>query len=186
MSTTLNLQIVSGADDTESFAPGGWGNGGPTALMGFSIKAGYTKSWSTFRFPTVNIPVGAQIVTASFQPFVEGQAVSTVIYMEAADNPTAPVSDVDLSARPLTAGLLWTVPAAGGARVTSVEIRDLIRDIINRGGWEYGNAMQLHWRPYGGSDGVYTVVRMYEFGFDREAILSVTYVEPSGMFFMMP
>ena len=187
MSTTLNLQISADADDTESAATDVWNNTSYD-MAGYYSKAGYIKSYMTFRFPNIQLPVGIEIITATFQIYCGASYYppSTVVLFENADNPAAPTSDADLSGRPISSGILWVLSAGFGGWQTSPELKSILHPVVDRGGWQKGNALQIHWRPYENVDGNYVTIKMYYDNPTYAAKLSITYKETSRFFVLFP
>ena len=103
------------------------------------------------RFPSVTIPQGATIASATFTLRADStyNAGSNVIRYhvscQAADNAGALVTtsgDLRASVRPrTTASAVWTQTSVTGNTEYSVDITAAVQEVINRAGWVSGNAI---------------------------------------------
>jgi len=104
------------------------------------------------RFTNVTIPKGATITTAYLtfraRDNRTGTVVRSKIYGEDADNPSSFSHYADYDGRPRTsASVTWdSIPGwSGGNDYNSPEIKIIIQEIIDREGWESGNALVTFW-----------------------------------------
>lgn len=105
------------------------------------------------RFNNVNIPQGSPILGATIQFRADNTGSSDTemtIYAEAIDNASAyTVTAGDLSARALTtANAIWNVPPwlSTGDRLPAqqtVDLSNVIQEVINRPGWVSGNSINI-------------------------------------------
>lgn len=108
---------------------------------------------STFQlFPNVTIPKDATILSAKLTlraSYSNAEVtVKSKIRAAAQDNPTAPTSADDYLARPLTqATVNWDdIPTwYAGTIYDSPAIAAVIQEIVNRPGWQSGNAILIFW-----------------------------------------
>jgi len=136
------------------------------------------------RFPYVPIPTGATITGAYAKlTSYENQAVTVCnsnCYFNAADNPPDPFDAAAFEALALTDPISWpTIPAwADGDINNTPTLTTILQAIIDRGGWDAGNAIMLVVRD-NGSD---TAARRSSSGFyysaaSERAELHVTWTE---------
>ena len=107
-------------------------------------------SW--FRFTDVEIPQGANITGAFVRywtwadQYDVGGITEHLLEFEDADDAVAPISQIELDAIPrTTANVQWDIPywADGEHIEDSIDISALAQEVVDRPGWESGNAMQL-------------------------------------------
>lgn len=109
------------------------------------------------RFADVNIPQGAT-VTAATLSFVanttSSNSVSLRIYGDDEDNPTVPTNTSDYNGRPRTTAYVdWSTSSTwtAGDVVSSPDITTVIQEIVDRGGFASGNAIQIFVQNNGGT-----------------------------------
>jgi hypothetical protein len=157
--TTLNLQIVAGADDGiavdvltvlqtfDNTADGAVGHDDTT-------QAPFTTNYYPFwRFVSVTIPQGATINSATLGL----TQASAVAYGSA--NATIYGNDVDNAAQPSTYANVASMTQTSAntsanissAATKSYNVASIIQEIINRGSWVSGNALMLAMFPDTGS-----------------------------------
>lgn len=104
------------------------------------------------RFPNVQVPAGATIVAAYLHMIAEDDYTSgttdTVINGEDVDDAaqfTAGSANSDITGRtPTTATVNWGIPGILWRDVViSPDIKDIVQEIVDRGGWASGQAMAL-------------------------------------------
>ena len=115
-----------------------------------NYSADELKSGSGNRFLDVPVPKGATITEAHLSVCCYNDSVGTVcnarIRGEAADNPAEFSDYTDYSGRPRTSiSVDWDAIAAWyfGEWNDSPDIKAVIQEIIDRAGWESGNAMVI-------------------------------------------
>lgn len=165
-STTLIFAINDINDDVEEAADG------RMTLDSSDLELGEFDTFGTpdvglqkigLRFNGVNIPSGVTITAASIQ-FVADQTAGAdptemTIFGENVGNAAAYVEvDNDLSNRALTtANAIWNIPEWTGTETgpnqRTVDISDIIQEIIARGDWAEGNSMNFIFEATGVSAG---------------------------------
>lgn len=150
--TILNISIAAGADDGFVYpttdGPANFFDTGTEIYLGNNDPgAGPRVANGWFRFAAVNIPNSAQINTAYMTNY-RGSCSASVflkIYAEDQDNPPATSDATDwFSATLTTAAVDWDpVTTDTGAVFNGPEIKTIIKEIVDRPGWAYGNAIQL-------------------------------------------
>ena len=109
-----------------------------------------TMAWdSCIRFPNVSISQGA-IITSAFVKFTayENQSVNTCnadCYFNDTDNAVAPTDIAKYNALAVTAAVAWEAIGGwvNGSQYNTPELKTILQDIINRGGWSSGQAVQF-------------------------------------------
>jgi chitodextrinase len=148
---TVSVQVASGDDDAEENV--GSGSVSLTSSDLELVVAGSTVQAVGVRFAGLAIPQGADIVSASVQFTVDevtGGAVALTIRGEAADS-AAPFTTAtgDVSGRPTTSAALawsppdWTSVGAAGPEQRTPDLTPLVQEIVDRPGWNPGNALVL-------------------------------------------
>lgn len=102
------------------------------------------KTWIPF---TVPFPKNKTIVSATLRVVATGtDAFAKSVYFgcEAADNPSAPVSNADLQARVMTtANTLIAVPVETVGVAYDFDVTAAAQEILNRAGWAVNNTMAV-------------------------------------------
>ena len=152
--TILNLQVGASSDDGYQYWDGSdwvW-----TITHGYQ-NAGYwgataLKYGGGMRFLNATIPAGSTInaayLTLRCQTSKSTTGVKTKIRGEDADNPGTLSTQADYAGRTrTTAEVLWDNIASWTADTdyNSPEIKTVIQEIVDRGGWASGNAMVIFW-----------------------------------------
>jgi len=106
------------------------------------------------RFPGVNVPQGAEILVAELRLTAHadpgsGSDVYSKVYMEDA-NDAAQFSTIgDYEGRSLTTKVNWdNIPAWTGLQVYSRNVVAAVQTVVDRVGWESGNAMVIFWEDH--------------------------------------
>lgn len=120
---------------------------------GTAWVAGYTGATfgAFFRFTSVTIPAGATInsCTMDFTTTVGAGTPDIRMSFEAADNPAFPTTATDAAGRTVTTAYGNFVTAWPGAgRRTTPGMAASLQEVVDRGGWASGNAIQNHWRDF--------------------------------------
>jgi hypothetical protein len=146
---TVEVRVAISPDDAEESATGS------VDLASTDLELVYDKSTQVvgIRFPGINVPKGATIVSSyvQFQVDEKGTAAASLTFRgQAIDNaPTFTTASGNISSRArTTAAVLWTPPAwntigAAGADQRTPDLSPVIQEIVNRPGWASGNAMVL-------------------------------------------
>ncbi len=161
---TVDVQVGTGDDD------GYWGNGySRTSVNTFAGKFTTNPRHAFARFTSVTVPVGATIDVAYFSAYFvshakDGTGVHTDLHLEDEDDPGFITSEADGDARvTTTAKTAWDDVNGAAAVVQSDSVVDVVQEIVDRGGWNSGQAMQLLWKEDGtGTDDKYYWIDAYE------------------------
>ncbi|MEZ4656465.1 MAG: metallophosphoesterase [Caldilineaceae bacterium] len=148
--SALDIRVNANTDDAEEY-PGGY-----VSLTNGDLELVDDSSGNQtvgIRFAAVNIAQGATIANAYVQfqaDETNSQPTTLTIYGHAADNAsTFQYSNGDISTRPRTSAsaswspAAWTVVGQAGADQRTVNIAPIIQEIVNRPGWQSGNALAL-------------------------------------------
>ena len=137
-----------------------------------------------FRFQNVNIPKDSTITSAlvRFQSTqYNGGYVYSNIYIEAADDPTAPTNGADLIGRSLGSGVAWDGSSLinPGVYFDTPSIASILQTHVARAGWVSGNALTIHIKNDGSSNYNYFRAASYENVTYDQAELIVEYTAPT-------
>ena len=120
------------------------------------------KSQTLFaRFPSVNIPQGSTIDSAFVKLTAYGTNSDTIIdvniYFNDIDNAIAPTDETEADALALTTNLSNWIPGGwtDGVQYDSPSLVSVLQEVIDRGGWSSGNALQVVIKDNGSSSNVY-------------------------------
>lgn len=173
---TEEVRVAAGADD-------GYVNQGAStfndSLVNFSfgqISGNDVDAW--VRFDGVTVPQGATI-TAAYIEFVADStragSMTADIYGEDADDPAAPSSVADFNGRTRTTATVNWNPGdwTDGETYQTDDIKTIIQEIVDRGSWASGNAMQLFVERSTGT--VRRVAKAYEGSTTQAALLHIEY-----------
>lgn len=149
MSSGTFYPVVDGDD-------GCWNGGflptGNVVYIGY-----YTVSRDCFiRFPSITIPQGSTITSAfvKLTPIYNDSGEANVnVYFNNIDNAVAPTSGVEVDALALTSNVINWIPGdwIDGVQEDSPSLVSVIQEVINRGGWSEGNALQIIVKDNGSS-----------------------------------
>ena len=141
------IPILTGSDDAEE------SSSGSVSLTSTDLELirDANNQVVGLRFAGVNVPQGAQIVSADIQFKVDettSEATTLVFQAQAADNAsTFTTASQNISSRARsTASVSWNPPAwnvidEGGPGERTPELSSVVQEIVNRAGWSSGNAM---------------------------------------------
>lgn len=173
-SNTIDVKLLAGSDDAEERLSGS------VSLQDgdFNIPSSAENKAVGIRFPTVNIPKGAVIKTASIKFVVNGVTsgiCSMNISGHAVDNAPTFTNSVkfNVSARPKTSSIAnwnppdWTVVKA--PQVTP-DLKTIVQEIVNRPGWNPGNGIAFIFTGTGRRE-----ADSFETSGENSAILHVEY-----------
>jgi 2',3'-cyclic-nucleotide 2'-phosphodiesterase (5'-nucleotidase family) len=162
MTSELRVRVSASEDDQEEVLAGSTGTEGNQDVGSSDLELGSESTDGSepqlvgIRFAGVDLPKGAQIASAYIQFTIDeadknADPASYTIAAEDADNPASFTADAfNISARPTLAQTVsWDVPAGtwtDGAGVAGLDQRTsdisaLVQALVNRDGWEPGNAM---------------------------------------------
>lgn len=144
--TVLNLTISSGAND--GFEDGS----GNVTTNDLAPIVDNEDEMHAYHFPTVNIPQGATINSATIQVYITSSATDEPDGYWWADDVddsasiTAGSGNTDVSGRTQTAATVnWqsTDLASAGGFFTAPAITTITQELVNRAGWVSGNSQTL-------------------------------------------
>jgi len=184
-SSTQNFNVLG--SDTVSVAASAQDafidtSAGTISLAGTSLFFGGTgfRYWGGMYFPAVNIPNNGKVLRAYLQFISSASASSKIeayIYGESSATPSVFSTYTDFRSRPRTFNkVIWNpVPWYLGTTYTTVDITDVVQEIVDLPGWALGNNMVIfvqYWQS-GGPPPVPTDGIRFASSFDN-----VTYTEP--------
>lgn len=144
----VDVQVGDSVDDGV-FKGDGYSNNAINLNVGISGGTDFN-SWA--RWDNITIPQGATIDVAYITVQArgtgnDGAGVASNLYFEDADDPTAPVDKDDAYGRTkTTAFTAWDdEDFIVDVETNSPSIKDVVKEIVDRGGWASGQAMQLLW-----------------------------------------
>lgn len=158
--TELNIFVAASADDAYCETGANWDSThiyGPFGHLGATFYADVY-----LRFLNVTIPKGATINSALVR-FVCGVVVGTTVVRtnitgEDVDSASQCTSCADVAGRARTTALeawdnvpIWTL----GAEYDTVDIADIIQEIVDRAGWVSGNDVNIFVDNDGSGSGAY-------------------------------
>ncbi len=149
---TITSTVSQGNDDAEEEISSGNIDLNSTDLE--LTSDGATNQLVGIRFQNIVIPQGTTILSASIQfttDEVDTGSTSVTIRGEDSDNASVFSStNSDISNRTLTSASIawnsipaWNTAGESGANQQSADITSIVQEIINRGGWNSGNAMSF-------------------------------------------
>ena len=170
--TTLAKQVAASADD-------GWQNAaGTVAITGNDIGGlSGPNFWAGWRFQNVTIDQGQVLTSAVFEGYAYDTSEDNVwgnFHCEDVDNATAfAASSNNISGRTLTDAFTAVGVSNVGVGWYAVDITPACQEVIDRGGWANGNAMNvimdcllnslLRFRQYDYSDGSFAAKLTFEY-----------------------
>ena len=172
--TDVAYSIIAGADDGRATTSGAsYDNGNNSIVLGYSSGA---FTWHSFlRFDNVTIPSDAVIDSAIVRMVSataeSGTTCNLNVHFEAADDPAAPTDGADLIGRSLGAAVSWSGVSAwtAGNTYDTPDLTDELQAVIDRAGWNSGQAITCHIIDNGSSANARRFPASYE---------HVTYDEP--------
>lgn len=146
---TLNISVIAGADDGHSSDDGTINELSPEVIVG---TVGAVHFDGFFRFVNVAIPPGATINVAYLTYTDAGGAdpatFTSFIYLNAADNATAPTTRASHVGKARTAELVGYDNLVGhveGETYNTTDFAAVVQEVIDRPGWVSGNALMVLW-----------------------------------------
>ena len=176
--TDIELDVEANGDDGRCKHDGSAFTNSSTLYFG--ENSGSYRSYT--RFDNAAIPAGATIQSAILKITARNDSDQTVcninIHFEAADDPSAPSNGADVIGRSLTSAVAWdAIPTwTGDVQYSSPELKTILQDVIDRGGWATGQALTIHLLDNGSDNYVARAGQTRELGPDP-AILEVSYSE---------
>lgn len=144
--TTVARQVTAGTDDTHQRVTTGFNDiGALTVRLG---RSGTYDLLSGFRFSNLQVPRHVRVVDASLEIYRTYQSGTDTVGMTmraaAQDNVPNFQTQPPLNAPTTQAAATWevssTVPAGW---LASPDLVDLVQEVVNRPGWQPGNALAL-------------------------------------------
>jgi len=185
-SSTIAVQVGASHDDAGAYINRNWSLHIPWSLDASQVSVGHFSLDDRYyngslRFTEVDIPQGAKIVSAVLKlcsdTTCDGTGARWNIYGQNADDCDGFSTLDDFLARPKTVAKVDTgffTEWAEGAWYEVSDISAIIQEIVNRPGWESGNALVL--LLFGHADaGTTHEIRSYDANPNQAAILEVTY-----------
>ncbi len=184
--TTVVVSVNSGSDDAEEYAGGSIGL--YSSDLEFVYQPGSGNQVIGVRFNNITIPKNAIITNAElvFQVDESGSgSVSVDIHGQNSDNaPTFSYTTNNISSRTKTsASTSWDdVPNFDiGNSVRSPNVKGIVQEIVNRGGWSSGNSMVFIIANKSGSTSDYNNRRIFESRDGSKAPkIRITYISGSS------
>lgn len=155
-----------------------------TASYPSAVWAGTYGGWPSHtwcRFQSVNIPKGAEIISASLSltPFTNesGTPCNLLCYTNTADNPSYPVTVGAAEALALSSSVQWNgVPYYTATRVNTPSLVTPLQEIVNRLNWASGNSVMFVIRNNPATGVGLRSFRPHAAGFDYAPMLIVRYI----------
>lgn len=136
------------------------------------------------RFLNVAVPNGARIDAASLRVSSSDPKTDWIATLraEAADDPPTFTQIDGPHARTMTpAGAPWSGGTVDGDWSQSPEIRSMIQEVVDRGGWSAGNALVLLLDSDSLPMGITQGFRSYDYGLEYAPQLAITYSLPKSV-----
>jgi thermitase len=171
----LTIQVSSGLDDVnEDLRSGRQYTDRRRAYVGKSYLTGY-------RFAQFPVPSGATITDARLLQYAASglKADITVVYRAEADDDSAPFSGNlnGLTNREKTAAAVSDHPGPWSQDYyASPDLKTIVQEVVDRAGWQSGNALTLFVEDYGSSSR--RKVANFEYDSELAPVLEVTYQLP--------
>lgn len=154
-------------------------------------KAGGFIYHSFFRVPSLDIPPGADILSAKITgKAFNAQAGTTIylnIYMNDSDDAVAPTSQAEFNALVLTTA--FTPWDSEGAWVEnnlydSPDFKDAVQEIVDRDGWASGNAMMIIVKDDGSDNNAIRAPDSQDLAEGTAVLLTIEWDEKAGVMFI--
>lgn len=157
-----------------------FGTTDPAVLFGGD---GTYKISSSYRFPAVTIPQGSTIDSATLDLTLTdtgSQEGTPFVYIYAYDADDTATAVRPSTNTPTTAYVSWSVSAnTPGSTITSPDIKTVVQEIVDRGGWVSGNALNI-WVYSTSTARNFRRTISYDEGSGRGAQINITYTAPLG------
>ena len=157
-STSLNIGVSTDNDDAEEEKDGDI-NRGSTDLDILQYSSNNDTKYSAVRFQNIAVPRNASITSAYLDFWHRDNSSGSItvdVKVQNTDNASSISSnDDDISSRSyLSTAVSWAIPSgSAGTQVssTSPDVTTLVQSIVNRSGWNSGQAMLFSLRRTSGS-----------------------------------
>jgi len=150
-----------------------------------SVQAGcygtsYQRMQSGMRFANIDVPRDATIVSAYlylYSSYDDSSVVETEIWGEDVNNAATFTTYANFYDRnPTSTAVYWSVDAwTKNVWYESPNIKSVVQEVVNRSGWNEGNAMVLFWGSPNAVGGGRRAATSYEADKDRAAELYIKY-----------
>jgi hypothetical protein len=180
-SSNISKRIASGGDDVEEEPDGSMYSTSSDIELVYDSYVGGIQTVG-LRFTDLGIPQGATITAATIQFTVDetdsGTTNLTIKAQDVDDAPAFSSSDYDVSSRTTTSASVnwspaaWTSVGAAGADQRTPDLKTLVQEVVNRGGWSPGNDMVFIITGSGER-----TAESYNGSSSKAALLEVTYTE---------
>lgn len=155
--TTLNLQVSSNFDNADE-------SSGTVSVNDDDLMVVANGGFNGIRFQNVNIPAGATISSATLRLHSWGPDTASFtvnVYGHDIDNSSAfSATANNVSGRTrTTAAVNWATSSTtytDGQNIDSPNIASVIQEVVDRGGWNSGNALSLILTPVSGAKYAYS------------------------------
>jgi len=153
----VTYTVSQSSDDCFKYYSSGWGfTLTATYFSAGSVNPSFYAYSSGARFQSVMVPQGSNITAAKLifncRISESGTVVRTNIYGEDIDDASTFTTLADFNGRTRTGNYtVWdNIPAwTANTEYDSPEIKDIIQEIVDRGGWSSGNDMVMFWEDDG-------------------------------------
>jgi len=178
------LSLTCGSGDCYFFPPSGdiW-----TGLTNIDFgKSGTAAKNCWLPFASVGLEKGTSISSAILKLVCASSGSSTTVKVkignEAADNPSDPTTIASAASRVLSTAYTTDNNVAAWTAGTeyTFDITTAVQEILNRGGWNYGNKLALMIVDNGSSDAASRSFAASEHASYAEAKLDIVYTLPSS------
>jgi hypothetical protein len=180
----VNPQVAAATDDAYCATDGtGYDSvGSGYVVLGTDYNNSDKSTVAGHRFQNITIPKGATITSATMNVVLQenSETIATNIYCEDADDAVAFANSAGVkpSDRSLTdAYTAWDLSTAwsAGTGYDSVDFSSCVQEVIDRDGWESGNALVILVKDDGTSGGNNRTLYSYESSTANAATLTVEY-----------
>ena len=143
---TIQRNVATGTDDGWWDDPYGsnYTNTAPVIYVLWINSNSQYHGWA--RFTNMTLPQGSTLSSATIRLYFNetlGGTKTGRIYCEDADNPTSPVSWSDAAGRVRTSAYKQFSTSHNVGSYIDIDVKSPVQEVINRGGWSSGNAIQL-------------------------------------------
>ena len=176
---TFTQRVPTGPDDGRSRSGGGgnYDNSGITVILGHNGGQPFD-SW--FRYTNVTIPQGAMINSVTLEFVANGATgINTVrlnIYCNDEDTAVAPTTALDHDGKSRTTDFTaWDGEGAWADNdvKTSDDFTSAVQEVVDRGGWSFGNALMVLIDDDGSDIGAQRVPDSQDLGGGTEAEITI-------------
>ena len=147
--TLLVVSVVSGNDDAHEAADGTGFDRTATELQAYANASAGSQFHAGMRFTGITIPVGSTITAATIDIEITTSDDARVgIGCEDVDDAADFLTNPDVTSRAQTSLASWVQNNIGLGVATSPDIASAVQVVIDRPGWESGNALVVMLRAF--------------------------------------